>query len=105
MASKSLLGSPAITFAIVQKKVVTALRNGSFSAVARNNINVKNLLLTGAVTVPALIQILSGCSSENWSHSPHHDDPLVTVHVLTPVGWYVKFYFVDPDTVFISVHR
>jgi len=26
-------------------------------------------------------------------------------HVLTPGGWYLKFYFVDPDTVFISVHR
>lgn len=20
-------------------------------------------------------------------------------------GWYIKFYFVDPDTVFISVHQ
>ena len=26
-------------------------------------------------------------------------------HLLTPGGWYLKFYFVDPDTVFINVHR
>jgi hypothetical protein len=27
------------------------------------------------------------------------------VHVLKRDGWYVKFFFVDPQTIFISVHR
>jgi hypothetical protein len=27
------------------------------------------------------------------------------VHVLKRDGWYIKFFFIEPDTWFISVHQ
>lgn len=36
---------------------------------------------------------------------PCHTGASTEVHVLRRDGWYIKFYFLDEDTVFISVHR
>jgi hypothetical protein len=40
--------------------------------------------------------------------SPHHFDQRIEVHTVTVghqgVRWYIKWYFLEPNTVFISVH-
>ena len=36
---------------------------------------------------------------------PHDMVKTVDVHILRKDGWYIKFYFLDPKTIFISVHR
>jgi len=49
--------------------------------------------------------MLRNCTSAHVTSSPHHDDCSVVVHVVKKDDWYIKFYFLDPDTIFISVHQ
>jgi hypothetical protein len=86
-------------------KVLQALSNGSFQHEARRDIDVKNKLATGEVTPGQIIQVIRRSNGRDHSMSAHHSVPTITVHVIVREGWYVKFYFVDPDTWFISVHQ
>ncbi|WP_181427854.1 hypothetical protein [Pseudomonas mosselii] len=47
----------------------------------------------------------STCDGSHYSSSPHHAVPAIEVHVLKRRGWYIKFYFIEPQTWFISVHQ
>lgn len=89
----------------VRAKVLRALASGAFLNEVRDGIDVKNLLATGEVTAGEVSRIIARCNGTHHSSSPHHRDASVEVHVLRRDGWYIKFYFVEPDTVFISVHR
>jgi hypothetical protein len=89
----------------VRRAVVAALLSGDFDHEFRAEIDTKNLLSTGQVSVPELVAALKRCSGWNYSCSPHHASPTLTVHVIKTRPWYVKFYFVDPETWFISVHE
>lgn len=95
----------AQSFKKIKSTVIGALRNGSYQHEARNNVNVKNLLMTGQVSANDVDKILSNCTSDQLTTSPHHDDSSIVVHVVTKGTWYIKFYFLDPNTVFISVHE
>lgn len=72
---------------------------------ARNAIDVKNELATGAVTAAEVRRVIVRCNGTHHSASPHHADASIEVHVLRRERWYIKFYFLDEDAVFISVHR
>lgn len=85
--------------------MIRALSEGRFLHEARDQIETKNLLLMGQVTTEELLAVVRRCAGQHHSRSPHHAEPSVDVHILRRDGWYVKFYFVDPDTIFISVHR
>lgn len=89
----------------VKPKVIQALKNGTFQHEARNEIDTKNLLQMGAVTADDVIQVLKRAKGNEHRISPHHRDPGIDVHIVKHQGWYIKFYFVDPDTIFISVHQ
>jgi hypothetical protein len=56
-------------------------------------------------TSEAFCEWVKACNGSCHDASPHHADSRMEVHVLRRAGWYVKFYFLDPDTVFISVHQ
>jgi len=86
-------------------KLLQALSQGTFLHEARNAIEEKNLLSTGDVSVEDVIAIVNRCNGAHHTMSAHHQVPGVTVHVLKRDGWYIKFYFIDPDTYFISVHQ
>ena len=92
-------------FREVKRKVLEALSTGRYQHAARAAIDTKNLLKTGDVTQAEVISIISRCNGTHHAASPHHAIPSVTVHVLKRDGWYIKFYFLDPETFFISVHR
>ena len=92
-------------FREAKQRVLKALAAGTYQHEARNSIDVKNLLLTGAVTAAEVIAVIGRCNGTHHTASPHHADAAVRVHVLRRDGWYMKFYFLDEDTVFISVHR
>lgn len=92
-------------FKDIKQTVITALRSGTFQHEARSDINVKNLLATGQVSASSIEQLLKNCTSSHLSTSPHHLDSNIDVHVVAKDGWYIKFYFLDPDTMFISVHQ
>lgn len=92
-------------FREAKRDLLAALRNGRFLHEARREIDTKNLLLTGRITPAELAAIVSTCRGIHHTSSPHHQVPDIEVHVLRRSGWYIKFYFADPNTVFISVHR
>lgn len=94
-----------VGFKDVKKGVLKALADGAYQHVARNEIDVKNDLATGAVTAEEVIGVISRCNGTHHTMSPHHSDASVTVHVLKRDGWYIKFYFIERDTWFISVHK
>lgn len=60
--------------------------------------------MTGDISPEQLITIIDRCNGTHHESSKHHEFEGVEVHILKRDGWYIKFYFVDPDTVFISVH-
>jgi hypothetical protein len=85
--------------------VLVALANGSFCMKARNEIDAKNKLATGEASAAVVAELIKGSTGNDHSRSRHHADRSITIHVISRKGWYIKFYFVDPDTWFISVHQ
>lgn len=92
-------------FKDIKKTVIASLRAGSYQHASRNDVNVKNLLATGQVSASFVETLLANCTSNHLETSPHHLDASISVHVVQKDGWYIKFYFVDPATIFISVHQ
>lgn len=90
---------------IVKSRVLRDLREGRFVHEARNSIETKNKLATGEVSADFVHGLIAGASGLNHRASPHHAHSSVEVHTVVRAGWYIKFYFLDPDTTFISVHR
>ncbi|QXI40096.1 hypothetical protein [Pseudomonas xantholysinigenes] len=92
-------------FKAVRHAVIAALESGRYLHAARGNIEVKNLLALGVVSAGEVIEIIRACDGNHHSSSPHHAVLDIEVHVLRRHGWYIKFYFIEPHTWFISVHR
>jgi hypothetical protein len=89
----------------VRSRVIRDLLEGNFQHEARTNIDVKNKLLTGEITAIAVAELVKRSNGSEHSCSPHHFDSSIEVHVIATGGWYIKFYFLDPHTMFISVHQ
>jgi hypothetical protein len=85
--------------------VLDALLNGRYQHETRKGAIDKNLLQTGAMSPVELSAVIGRCRGQHHSMSTHHQIPAITVHVLKRDEWYIKFYFIDPDTYFISVHQ
>ena len=94
-----------IGFKEAKRRLLAALDSGNYQHEARSGIVTKNLLQTGQVSAQTLAALVLRCSGQHHSSSPHHLIGSVEVHVFRRDGWYVKFYFIDPDTIFISVHK
>lgn len=92
-------------FKLVKEKVIAALLQGSYEHEVRMDIDEKNKLQNGEVTAQFVIDLIRKSTGNDYSSSPHHQDSRVQVHVIEKNQWYVKFYFIDPATVFISVHQ
>lgn len=88
-----------------RKKVLEALESRDFSHEIRPFIEVKNLLHMGVITPEDVIKLIKSSSGTDHSSSAHHSIAGVEVHIIKCRKWYIKFYFADPDTVFISVHK
>ncbi len=95
-------------FTEVKSKVINCLDSGLVLHEQRDGIDTKNLLSTGAISVSEVTNIIGRARGNNYSCSPHHFDASVDVHVIKTTlsgrSWYIKWYFVEPDCVFISVH-
>jgi hypothetical protein len=94
-----------VGFREAKRKVLKALAEGTFQHEVRDRIDVKNELSTGDVSAADVASIVNRCNGNHHTASPHHADASVEVHVLRRDGWYIKFYFLDDDTVFIGVHQ
>ncbi|MDZ3990766.1 hypothetical protein [Pseudomonas sp. Teo4] len=94
-----------IGFRKARQAVIAALESGSYLNVSRGDIEVKNLLATGAVSAGEVAEIVRACNGTHHSSSAHHALDSLEVHLLKRHGWYIKFFFLEPDTWFISVHQ
>jgi hypothetical protein len=96
-------------FKDAKRKVIDCLNTGHVLHEQRDAIDVKNLLAIGAVSINDVTQIIKRARGDSYSSSPHHYDETIDVHVLRTefagLKWYIKWYFVEPDSVFISVHN
>lgn len=91
-------------FMAVKRSVLEALDSGAYQHEARGSIDTKNLLATGEVSAVQVAHLVRRSSGTEYTCSPHHRNPKVDCHIIRTRGWYVKFYFLDPETMFISVH-
>lgn len=73
------------------------------------DIDEKNLLLTGKITVEEVIELINGTRGPGYSTSKHHLNKSIDVHVFKAKKgggeWYIKCYLIEPDIWFISVHK
>jgi len=96
-------------FKEVKSRVIECLNNGFVLHEERDNINIKNLLATGVTSICDVANIIGRSGGNTYSCSPHHFDASVDVHLIRTThsgqNWYIKWYFVEPDCVFISVHN
>lgn len=97
--------SERIGFKQARRMARDALESGSYAIPARKDVDAKNLLATGAVTEVQVIAVLDKCMGQHHQRKPHHAIAGVDVHVFSRDGWYIKVYFVDPQTFFLSVHK
>ncbi|WP_339074173.1 hypothetical protein [Teredinibacter turnerae] len=96
-------------FKAVKAKVLECLERGDISHAQRGDIDIKNLLAIGQVSASEVAEILGRARGDSYSSSPHHLVDSIDVHVVKTrhagQEWYIKWYFVDPISVFISVHH
>lgn len=94
-------------FRETRAEVIERLKNGHIQHdMSRSGeIDVKNLMLVGEISVDEVIELLKKVRGTEYSSSPHHSVSGIDVHIFKPEGWYIKCYFLDPDVVFISVHK
>jgi hypothetical protein len=95
-------------FKQVKTKVLECLKTGHILHEERDSIDIKNLLSTGVVSVEEVMEIIGRARGNDYSSSPHHFDDKIDVHVINTTclgrSWYIKWYFTEPDSVFISIH-
>lgn len=98
-----------MAFREAKRKVIECLDNGYVLHEERDDIDVKNLLSTGVISLSEVTTIIARARGNTYSSSPHHYDTEIDVHVIKTTysgqNWYIKWYFTEPDCVFISVHE
>ena len=92
-------------FKDARSAVIQALKEGAYQHESRSGPDEKNLLRIGAVSAEVVCEIIVKCNGNDHMMSPHHADNAIIVHVLRRDGWYIKFYIIEPDAIFISVHK
>lgn len=94
----------------IKAKAISCLDSGQVQHETERSgeIDKKNLLVTAHVSLNEVKELINSAKGTQHKVSPHHADNLVEVHTLKPVKketkWYIKFYFLDPNIIFISVH-
>lgn len=96
-------------FRQIKQQAITCLKQGRYYHEARCAIDVKNRFSTGEVDEAFVVALLSKTRGDGYSCSPHHQDASIDVHVFRTTfsgeSWYVKFYMIEPQMIFISVHQ
>ncbi|NOQ50745.1 MAG: hypothetical protein GQ578_00790 [Desulfuromonadaceae bacterium] len=95
-------------FKQAKTEVIDCLTHGRIKHEQRGNIDIKNLLAIGAVTPEQVADLIAKARGGDYRCSPHHFDRKVLVHTVKVQhmgsNWYIKWYFLEPDAIFISVH-
>ena len=90
----------------IKKKAVDCIKEGRYKNDKRDLE--KNLFANRLLTEEDLLKIINSCNGDCYEVGKHHHMEAIPVHKLKPIGrydgLYVKFYFLEPNIVFISVH-
>ncbi|MFT4927083.1 MAG: hypothetical protein ACI8WB_003189, partial [Phenylobacterium sp.] len=93
----------------IKRKAIKCLEEGAYIHEARQDIDVKNLFQCEQLSEETVIELIKKTSGNDYETRPHHQVASVDVHILKPFKdgqkWYIKFYFIDPNVIFISVHE
>jgi hypothetical protein len=92
-------------FKSVKKEVISSLMSGDFSHELRSDIDVKNVLSTGTLSVSQCVDILKRARGCDYECSPHRYCSSIDVHIIKTSDWYIKWYFIEPSCMFISFHK
>lgn len=96
-------------FKEIKRKAIECVKTGAYDHEVRCNIDVKNLFQCGQLTDEYVVSLLKASRGNQYRVSPHHRASAIDVHVFKSSKdgkqWYIKFYFVEPDAMFISVHK
>ncbi|MCF2949369.1 hypothetical protein L0668_14715 [Paraglaciecola aquimarina] len=96
-------------FKNVKSQVLACLASGNIQHEQRQTIDVKNLLVTGQVSEDDVSDIIARAKGTEYELSKHHVISAIDVHILKThyrgKNWYIKWYFIEPDSIFISVHH
>ena len=96
-------------FIQAKRRLIECLKTGYVLHEERNDIDVKNLLAIGVVSLEEAAYIIGRSRGDGYSVSPHHLDKEIDVHVVVTrfsvQVWYVKWYFLESDSVFIGFHQ
>ncbi len=98
-----------MSFRKAKRQVIDCLNNGRVQhEMDRCDIDVKNLLATGVVSPEQVANIIGRSRGNEYECDPHHFDQSIEVHIITTnhdgIAWYIKWYYIEPSVVFISVH-
>jgi len=95
-------------FRDVKAQLLACMKDGAVSHDERSSIDVKNLLATGQVTLDEVSEVIRAARGNHYRCSPHHVVDGIDVHIITinrgGTSWYIKWYFLEPQSIFISVH-
>lgn len=69
-------------FKDIKRQVIDCLNTGLVSHEQRGDINVKNLLAIGQVSLDEVAEIIGRSRGDDYSSSPHHFDANVRVHLV-----------------------
>jgi hypothetical protein len=96
-------------FKDIRAMVIRKLQEGrvQHETTRSGDINEKNLLVAGKITVEEVIELIEATKGTDYSTSKHHLDKSIDVHVFKAKKskWCIKCYLIDPDVWFISVHK
>lgn len=98
-----------MSFNTNKKQLLHALKTRNILHEERTKLSSKNKLAIGDMSVDELINIVEKCRGNEYLNSPHHFSNDIEVHLLKTtyqgIHWYIKWYFIQPNVVFISVHN
>lgn len=69
-------------FEAVRRALIAALEAGLYLHASHGDIEVKNLLATGAVSAAQVIDVILACNGTHYRSSPHHAVASVEVHLI-----------------------
>lgn len=96
-------------FREAKKQLLHCIDDGNIQHEVRDNIDVKNLLFAGVISMDDVREAILRARGDDYNTSPHHLVKEIDVHVIKVQrgvlkDWYIKWYFIEPDAWFISVH-
>ena len=106
---RTILNETPVGFKEAKRRLLECLSSGRVLHEERNNIDIKNLFATGFISLDEASFIIARSKGDGYVSSPHHFDNEIEVHVIKTAfsgqSWYIKWYFLEPDSVFISFHH